>query len=40
MSNVMRWDPMREMVTLREAMDRLFDDGFARPLGMADSMRA
>lgn len=26
MSNLIRWEPMREMVTLREAMDRLFDD--------------
>jgi HSP20 family protein len=24
---------MREMMTLREAMDRLFDDAFTRPLG-------
>jgi HSP20 family protein len=25
---------MREMITLREAMDRLFDDAFTRPLGL------
>ncbi|NOY99414.1 MAG: Hsp20/alpha crystallin family protein [Chloroflexi bacterium] len=33
MTNLIRWEPMREMVTLREAMDRLFDDAFTRPLG-------
>ena len=36
MSNLIRWEPMREMVTLREAMDRLFDDAFTRPLGQSD----
>jgi HSP20 family protein len=33
MSNLIRWEPMREMMTLREAMDRLFDDAFTRPFG-------
>jgi HSP20 family protein len=28
------------MVTLREAMDRLFDDAFTRPLGLTDGWRA
>jgi HSP20 family protein len=32
MSNLTRWEPMREMMTLREAMDRLFDDAFTRPV--------
>ena len=32
MSSIIRWDPAREMMTLREAMDRLFDDAFTRPL--------
>ena len=32
MSNLTRWEPMREMMTLREAMDHLFDDAFTRPL--------
>jgi HSP20 family protein len=32
MSNLTRWEPMREMITLREAMDRLFDDAFTRPM--------
>jgi HSP20 family protein len=26
-----RWDPVRDMVTLREAMDRLFAESFVRP---------
>ena len=30
-----RWEPMREMMTLREAMDRLFDDAFTRPLSVS-----
>jgi HSP20 family protein len=32
MTNLTRWEPAREMMTLREAMDRLFDDAFTRPL--------
>lgn len=35
MSNLIRWEPMREMITLREAMDRLFDDAFTRPISMS-----
>ncbi len=31
MSNLTRWEPVREMVTLRDAMDRLFDEAFTRP---------
>lgn len=31
MSNLSRWEPERQMMTLREAMDRLFDDAFTRP---------
>lgn len=34
MSNLTRWEPTREIVSLRDAMDRLFDDAFTRPLGM------
>lgn len=34
MSNLTRWEPMREMMTLREAMDRLFDDAFTRPISI------
>ena len=36
MSNLSRWEPAREMMTLREAMDRLFDDAFTRPLSVRD----
>jgi HSP20 family protein len=32
MSNLTRWEPAREMMTLREAMDHLFNDAFTRPL--------
>ena len=35
MSNLTRWKPVREMMTLREAMDRLFDDAFTRPLSLS-----
>jgi len=28
---IKRWDPFREMITLREAMDRLFEESFVRP---------
>ena len=36
MSNLTRWEPAREIMTLREAMDRLFDDAFTRPLSIRD----
>ena len=35
MSNLIRWEPAREMMTLREAMDRLFDDAFTSPLSLS-----
>jgi HSP20 family protein len=35
MSNLTRFEPVREMMTLREAMDRLFDDAFTRPISMS-----
>lgn len=38
MSNLTRWEPAREMMTLREAMDRLFDDAFTRPLGLTGNL--
>lgn len=34
MSNLTRWEPMHEIMSLREAMDRLFDDAFTRPLNV------
>ncbi len=36
MSNLTRWEPMREMMSLREAMDRLFDDAFTNPVRLHD----
>jgi HSP20 family protein len=36
MSDLIRWEPAREMMTLRDAMDRLFDDAFTRPLRLND----
>lgn len=33
MVELTRWNPAREMVSLREAMDRLFEDSFLRPTG-------
>jgi HSP20 family protein len=32
MANIVRWDPFREMVTLREAMDSLFENAMITPL--------
>jgi len=31
MMNLVRWEPFRDLVTLREAMDRLFEESFVRP---------
>ena len=31
MSNIVRWEPINDLMTLREAMDRLFEDSFVRP---------
>jgi HSP20 family protein len=33
MTNLTRWEPFRDLVSLREAMDRLFADSFVRPSG-------
>jgi len=33
MSKIVRWEPFRELVSLREAMDRLFEESFVRPGG-------
>ena len=30
MANIIRWDPMREMMGMRDLMDRAFDDFFSR----------
>jgi HSP20 family protein len=34
MADIVRWDPFREVVSLREAMDRLFNESFLRPWGI------
>ena len=31
MTNLVRWEPIRDLVSLREAMDRLFEDSLVRP---------
>ncbi|GAB4540175.1 MAG: Hsp20/alpha crystallin family protein [Anaerolineae bacterium] len=31
MASIVRWTPFEDMVTLREAMERLFDESFVRP---------
>jgi HSP20 family protein len=33
MANITRWEPFREAVSLRDAMDRLFDESFLKPFG-------
>jgi len=31
MANIVRWEPFRDLITLREAMDRLFEESFIHP---------
>lgn len=38
MSNLIRWEPIRDMMTLREAMDDLFDEAFTRPFSMSGGL--
>ena len=33
MPDLVRWEPFRELISLREAMDRLFEESFVRPWG-------
>ena len=35
MSNLIRWEPSRDFMTLREAMNHLFDDAFTRPFSLS-----
>ena len=35
MTQLTRWEPFRDLVSLREAMDRLFDESVVRPRGGA-----
>jgi HSP20 family protein len=39
MSDLIHWQPMRGAVTSRDAMDRLFDKAFTRPLAQIDGWR-
>lgn len=36
MSNIVRWDPFREMMSLRDMMNRVFDESFSRQLGSSE----
>src|SRR5437667_114122 len=40
MADLIRWEPLRDMMSLRNAMDRLFEDAWVRPwsLGTGESM--
>ena len=31
MAKIVRWEPFRDMVSLRDAMDRMWEEGFFRP---------
>jgi len=31
MASLVRWEPFRDLISLREAMDRLFEESFIRP---------
>ncbi len=33
MANMTIWEPKRDLLSLREAMDQLFEESFVRPLG-------
>ena len=35
MSNLIRWEPMNEIMSLRQAMDQLFNDAYTRPVSMS-----
>lgn len=37
MSALIRFEPAREMISLREAMERLFDDAFTAPVRLAEN---
>jgi HSP20 family protein len=40
MSNLSRWEPEREMMTLREAMDRLFDEALTGTFSLSREGRS
>lgn len=35
--NLVRWEPINELVSLRQAMDRLFEDSFIRPSALVST---
>lgn len=35
---VTRWSPLRDIITLRQAMDRLYDDSFVRPASWREGL--
>ena len=39
MADIVRWEPARDMLSLREAMNRMFEDAFLRPgwFGVSDT---
>lgn len=39
MANIVRWEPFRDLVSLREAMDRLLEDSFVSPRGFLTQAR-
>lgn len=38
MANIIRWEPFSELVSLRDAMDRLFEESIIRPRGLIESV--
>src|SRR5439155_5875727 len=34
MADILRWDPFNDMLSLRQAMNRLFEDAWVRPPGV------
>ncbi|MDW8102257.1 MAG: Hsp20/alpha crystallin family protein [Anaerolineae bacterium] len=39
MPELVKWEPFRELISLREAMDRLLEESFVRPFGVLPSAR-
>jgi HSP20 family protein len=38
MSNLTRWEPFRDLLSIRRDMDRLFDEFYSQPLAKAEGM--
>lgn len=39
MPELVKWEPFKELISLREAMDRLLEESFVRPFGVLPSVR-